>query len=333
MYSGSKFTFSKIPNPFSHNKRVCFTPQDTKVALVEGLICPSLYASAGEWPVEGAQCWGLWKLQGFLQTQPHLSDEPGTFRTAAHRTPRIQVRPPPVTSHQILSVTLKYSSSLFPVFCRQYSVGFEMVTVSTVGDPGSAAFQKKNSGDYRCNHKTLHVLIVSVLTVICYSNSSIAQTVSLQFTAGETYFLFWLGGFSSSDVASVTWRWNTSQQASTTSPPPPSCPNRKDPFSWILPVPHLSRSPSSNEDGWSLSRGIMGCPWGWSLAVPTDKVFSMEESVISEDLERRNSIWNKNWQLWGIFTELCVFAILINSCYQSRHTHKHKKGGAETMLF
>lgn len=38
--------------------------------------------------------------------------------------------------------------------CRQYSVGFEMVTVSTVGDPGSAAFQKKSSGDYRYGIKT-----------------------------------------------------------------------------------------------------------------------------------------------------------------------------------
>lgn len=149
---------------------------------------------------------------------------------------------------------------MFPVFCRQYSVGFEMVTVSTVGDPGSAAFQKKNSGDYRCNQNTLHMLIISVLTVICYSK--IAQTVNLQFTTRETYFLsvltWWIFFFA--DVASVTWRWSTSQQASTTSPPPPSCPNRKDPFSWILPAPHLSRSPSSNEDGWSLSRVIMGCP-------------------------------------------------------------------------
>ncbi|XP_034387042.1 calpain-7-like [Cyclopterus lumpus] len=35
---------------------------------------------------------------------------------------------------------------------RQYSVGFEVVavTVSTVGDPGPAAPQKRNSGDYRC---------------------------------------------------------------------------------------------------------------------------------------------------------------------------------------
>ncbi|XP_038244337.1 calpain-7 isoform X3 [Dermochelys coriacea] len=33
---------------------------------------------------------------------------------------------------------------------RQYSVGFELVTVSTVGDPGLSGFQKKSSGDYRC---------------------------------------------------------------------------------------------------------------------------------------------------------------------------------------
>ncbi|KAK7886959.1 hypothetical protein WMY93_026580 [Mugilogobius chulae] len=33
---------------------------------------------------------------------------------------------------------------------RQYSVGFEMVTVSTSSDPGAAGFNKKNSGDYRC---------------------------------------------------------------------------------------------------------------------------------------------------------------------------------------
>ncbi|XP_044776424.1 calpain-7 isoform X4 [Neomonachus schauinslandi] len=33
---------------------------------------------------------------------------------------------------------------------RQYSVGFEVVTVSTVGDPGPHGFQRKSSGDYRC---------------------------------------------------------------------------------------------------------------------------------------------------------------------------------------
>lgn len=37
------------------------------------------------------------------------------------------------------------------LFCRQYSVGFEMVTVSTAGDAGSSTFHKKNSGDYRCD--------------------------------------------------------------------------------------------------------------------------------------------------------------------------------------
>lgn len=33
--------------------------------------------------------------------------------------------------------------------CRQYSVGFEVLTVSTVGEPGPAGFQRKSSGDYR----------------------------------------------------------------------------------------------------------------------------------------------------------------------------------------
>ncbi|MGH0156702.1 UNVERIFIED_CONTAM: hypothetical protein FKN15_032085 [Acipenser sinensis] len=33
---------------------------------------------------------------------------------------------------------------------RQYSVGFEVITVSTVGEPGSSGFQKKSSGNYRC---------------------------------------------------------------------------------------------------------------------------------------------------------------------------------------
>ncbi|MGH0132832.1 UNVERIFIED_CONTAM: hypothetical protein FKN15_052587 [Acipenser sinensis] len=33
---------------------------------------------------------------------------------------------------------------------RQYSVGFEVITVSTVGEPGPSGFQKKSSGDYRC---------------------------------------------------------------------------------------------------------------------------------------------------------------------------------------
>ncbi|KAK1173538.1 calpain-7 isoform X1 [Acipenser oxyrinchus oxyrinchus] len=33
---------------------------------------------------------------------------------------------------------------------RQYSVGFEVITVSTVGEPGPSGFQKKSSGNYRC---------------------------------------------------------------------------------------------------------------------------------------------------------------------------------------
>lgn len=33
---------------------------------------------------------------------------------------------------------------------RQYSVGFEVVAVSIMGDPGPHGFQRKSSGDYRC---------------------------------------------------------------------------------------------------------------------------------------------------------------------------------------
>ncbi|XP_006635595.1 calpain-7 [Lepisosteus oculatus] len=33
---------------------------------------------------------------------------------------------------------------------RQYSVGFEVIAVSSVGDPGPSAAQKRSSGDYRC---------------------------------------------------------------------------------------------------------------------------------------------------------------------------------------
>ncbi|KAI4890692.1 hypothetical protein NFI96_033755 [Prochilodus magdalenae] len=40
---------------------------------------------------------------------------------------------------------------------RQYSVGFEVLTVSTVGDPGASGFQKKSSGDYRCGFCFLEV--------------------------------------------------------------------------------------------------------------------------------------------------------------------------------
>lgn len=41
------------------------------------------------------------------------------------------------------------SSCLGLSLSRQYSVGFEMVTVSTVVETGPAGVPKKNSGDYR----------------------------------------------------------------------------------------------------------------------------------------------------------------------------------------
>lgn len=102
--------------------------------------------------MEGPQRRRLWKLQGLSQAQPHLPAEPGASGTAAHPTARIQVRGRP----RVLRFTLasRNNPGPPPVFCRQYSVGFEVVTVSTVGDPGSSAFQKKNSGEYRCDGST-----------------------------------------------------------------------------------------------------------------------------------------------------------------------------------
>lgn len=97
VYSGCKFTFSKIPNPFTHTKRI-----------------------NGQW--KGATAGGC-----------------GNYKESYRNNPVYQVN---LERSGPLLVELRGS--------RQYSVGFEMVTVSTVGDPGPAAFQKKSSGDYRC---------------------------------------------------------------------------------------------------------------------------------------------------------------------------------------
>lgn len=196
--------------------------------------------------MEGRQRWRLWKLQGFLQTQPHLSDEHGTSGTAAHRTPRIQVG-------AASSSALPPRQEIIQQLCRlcsprQYSVGFEMVTVSTGGDPGSAAFQKKNSGDYRYDEDTsrpsrgdkLFQLFVTVKYYIkqkLYSSPAGTAAVFFSDFVESLFFFFFFAVYP--DVVSVTWSWNTSQQASTTSSPPPSCPNRKDRSSWTLPALHL----------------------------------------------------------------------------------------------
>ncbi|TNN29874.1 Calpain-7 [Liparis tanakae] len=96
VYSGCKFSFSKILNPFTQTKRV-----------------------NGQW--KGPTAGGC-----------------GNYKDSYKHNPIYQVqleRPGP------LLVELRGS--------RQYSVGFEVVTVSTVGEPAPAA-QKRNSGDYRC---------------------------------------------------------------------------------------------------------------------------------------------------------------------------------------
>uniref|UniRef100_A0A8C7P911 Calpain 7 n=1 Tax=Oncorhynchus mykiss TaxID=8022 RepID=A0A8C7P911_ONCMY len=97
VYSGCKFSFSKIPTPFTHTKRI-----------------------NGHW--KGPSAGGC-----------------GNYKDSYKHNPIYQFnleRPGPML------IELRGS--------RQYSVGFEMVTVSTVVEPGPAGHPKKNSGDYRC---------------------------------------------------------------------------------------------------------------------------------------------------------------------------------------
>uniref|UniRef100_A0A8C6LKW2 Calpain 7 n=1 Tax=Nothobranchius furzeri TaxID=105023 RepID=A0A8C6LKW2_NOTFU len=104
VYSGCKFTFSKIPNPFTHTKRI-----------------------NGQW--KGLSAGGC-----------------GNYKDSYKHNPIYQIN---LERSGPLLIELRGS--------RQYSVGFEMVTVSTVGDPGPAALQKKSSGDYRCGFSYMEV--------------------------------------------------------------------------------------------------------------------------------------------------------------------------------
>ncbi|XP_075994398.1 calpain-7 [Genypterus blacodes] len=92
VYAGSKFSFSKIPNPFTHTRRV-----------------------NGQW--KGLSAGGC-----------------GNYKDSYKNNPIYQIN---LERAGPLLVELRGS--------RQYSVGFEMLTVSAVGD-----FPKKTSGDYRC---------------------------------------------------------------------------------------------------------------------------------------------------------------------------------------
>ncbi|XP_030406937.1 calpain-7 isoform X4 [Gopherus evgoodei] len=97
VYSVCKFTFSKIPTPYTISKRVN----------------------------------GQWK--------GHSAGGCGNFRDSYKNNPIYQFQ---LEKTGPLLIELRGP--------RQYSVGFELVTVSTIGDPGPSGFQKKNSGDYRC---------------------------------------------------------------------------------------------------------------------------------------------------------------------------------------
>ncbi|XP_061145473.1 calpain-7 isoform X1 [Syngnathus typhle] len=97
VYSGCKFNFSKIPNPFTHTKRL-----------------------NGQW--KGASAGGC-----------------GNYKDSYKNNPVYQLQ---LDRAGPLLIELRGS--------RQYSVGFEMVTVSTTSDASSTSTNKRSSGDYRC---------------------------------------------------------------------------------------------------------------------------------------------------------------------------------------
>ncbi|XP_065688699.1 calpain-7 isoform X3 [Patagioenas fasciata] len=115
VYSLCKFTFSKIPTPYTISKRV-----------------------NGQW--KGLSAGGC-----------------GNFRETYKNNPIYQFQ---LDKNGPLLIELRGP--------RQYSVGFELITVSTVGDPGSCGFQKKSSGDYRCGFCYLEVenLFAGVYNII-----------------------------------------------------------------------------------------------------------------------------------------------------------------------
>uniref|UniRef100_A0ABM5GPJ8 Calpain-7 isoform X3 n=1 Tax=Pogona vitticeps TaxID=103695 RepID=A0ABM5GPJ8_9SAUR len=104
VYSACKFTFCKIPAPYTVSKRVN----------------------------------GQWK--------GHSAGGCGNFRETSKNNPIYQFQ---LDKTGPLLIELRGP--------RQYSVGLELVTVSTVSEPGPLGFQKKNSGDYRCGFCYLEV--------------------------------------------------------------------------------------------------------------------------------------------------------------------------------
>ncbi|KAM4689268.1 calpain-7 [Discoglossus pictus] len=97
VYAACKFNFSKIPTPYTINKRI-----------------------NGQWKGQSAGGCG-----NFRDT--HKNNPIYQFNMDKSGPVLIELRGP-----------------------RQYSVGFEVITVSANGDPGPSGFQKKSSGDYRC---------------------------------------------------------------------------------------------------------------------------------------------------------------------------------------
>ncbi|KAM9308611.1 calpain-7 [Gastrophryne carolinensis] len=104
VYAACKFTFAKIPTPYTINKRI-----------------------NGQW--KGSSAGGC-----------------GNFRDTHKNNPVYQFH---IDKAGPLLIELRGP--------RFYSVGFEVITVSTNGDPGPLGFQKKSSGDYRCGFCYLEI--------------------------------------------------------------------------------------------------------------------------------------------------------------------------------
>lgn len=169
------------------------------------------------------------------------------------------------------------------------------------GGPGFRCLPKEEQ--WRLQVQPEHVARVDHFTIY----SKIAQTGILQFITGEAYFcVFWLCGFSSSQMWLLLHGGGT-RPSRHLQHHPHHLPAQTGRTLFLGFCQHLTSQglPAPMKMGGVSAEVLWDVPEAEVWICSTDEVFSMEESVISEELGRGNSIWNKSWQLWGIFTELC----------------------------
>ncbi|KAG8572807.1 hypothetical protein GDO81_012170 [Engystomops pustulosus] len=130
VYAACKFTFSKIPTPYTINRRIN----------------------------------GQWK--------GHSAGGCGNFRDTHKNNPIYQFN---MEKAGPLLVELRGP--------RQYSVGFEVITVSTTGDPGPSGFQKKSSGDYRYSTRCWHSVTLDNFVTITFLKGNLYQQLNISLTS------------------------------------------------------------------------------------------------------------------------------------------------------